>query len=634
MTGKDKEQQGGLTRRSLLKGLALGGAALCAAPAVTACASQGGDLASTGDAGTAVPRPFTTYTTDVVVVGGGISGMFAARSVLKSGQRVTLVDKGPFGHSGSSGINWGHALSGFEICDDVNREDLWENAVLGTEGLLDQEYYESQVQWSMDEDVHAILQKMGCVWDRKSDGSIWGAEGWNEWSVDRVNVMPRMIAQHIRRSGAQVLDHTMVLDVLTAEDGAAAGIVGINLSTGEAVMVRAKSVVFAMGSYCWVNGWSGVGAKTNSSPENTGDAYGILARHGVPLKNMEQYALYFYNVHPDGTAFCNNIGFSCYDRPESVLNGQLEQILSPDQAAWNDFPMLSTYNKIAMKEIYEGRGTENGGIRFDITGLSEPDNFQAFGRRNEYLQERNLSYTPENPIELVPTPWDSAGAPKLTVEGETVIPGLFYASTLEGVMDGMAGWNTLAGGAVAGRSAAKRAAAMAVAPAIDQEAVQAVLSEAYEVLEREGDGKRASEVQRAVQRLANQYLFGGRTAEGLQTAIDELNRIAAEDVPAMVVADSSRQANGEWRQALEVPLMVDCCMAIAQCALARTETRGFHHRLDFPDMDNENWLKVVFAVKRDGAWSTEVEDIADKHISAERIREILPEIGIGEYPQA
>lgn len=623
-----------LTRRSLIKGMALGGAALCAAPALAGCAAE---TVSRGAASGAQPDsagyPYATHEADVVVVGGGIGGMFAARSVLKQGKSVVLVDKGPFGHSGASGINWGHAISGYETCTDINRPDMWAGIVSGTEGMVDQDYYEAQVQWSMREDVHAILQKMGCVWDRLSDGSVWGADSWADYMTDRVNVMPRMVAQHMRRSGAKVIDRTMVLDVLLAEDGSAAGVVGIGLESGEAVVVRAKSVVMCMGSCCWVNGWSGVGAKTNASPENTGDGYAILANHGVPLKNMEQYALYFYNVHPDGIAFCNNIGFSCYDKPEAVMNGLGDQILSENQKAWIDFPQLSTYNKIAMKEIYEGRGTENGGIRFDITGLGEPDQFQAFGRRNEELQKRNLGYEVENPIELVPCPWDFAGGPRLTKDGETVIPGLFYSSTQEGVFDGLAGWNALSGGALAGESAAKRAATADRQP-ISQDAVREVLSRAYEALEREGDGKRASEVQREIQRVSNQYLFGARTEERLTTAIAELERIADEDIPNMVVFDHSRQFNTEWRLALEAPFMLTCCMAMAQAALARTETRGFHHRLDYPNMDNANWLKNVWVHQDAGTWRAEAQDVVDSHISVDEIREILPEIGIGEYPQS
>lgn len=621
-----------LTRRSLLKTVALGGAALAALPALGGCTAAP-ETAQAEETPTSQPRPYTTHEADVVVVGGGLAGMFAARSALSQGLSVALVDKGPLGHSGASGINWGHALSGYEACDDVNREDVWENVVCNTEGLIDQDYYAAQVQWSMDNDVHAILQKMGCVWDRLSDGSLWGQEQWAEFMIDRVNVMPRMVAQATRRSGVKVIDRTMMLDVLTDEAGEAAGIVGMGLENGEAVVVRGRAVVMAMGSCCWVNGWSGVGAKTNSSPENTGDGFGILARHGVPLRNMEQFALYFYNVHPDGVAFCNNTGFSCYDRPESILNGAGEQILSPDQAAWNDFPALSTYNKIAMKQIYEGKGTENGGIRFDITGLSEPDLFQAFGRRNEELQKRNLGYTIENPIELVPTPWDFGGGPKLTTQGETIIPGLFYASTQEGVLDGMAGWNALSAGAVAGLGAAERAKAGA-RKAVDPEAVQAVLAEAFAVLEREGDGKRAGEVQREIQRITNEHLFGGRTEEGLTKALAELDRIAAEDIPSMTVASHSPQFNLEWRQALEVPLMLECCQAIAQAALARTETRGFHHRLDYPNMDNENWLKSVWVSQSDGAWKAEAEDVVATHLSLDRIRELVPEIGIGDYPQA
>ena len=200
-------------------------------------------------------------------------------------------------------------------------------------------------------------------------------------------------------------------------------------------------------------------------------------------------------------------------------------------------------------------------------------------------------------------------------------------------MNGMAGWNALTGGAIAGEGAA-RYAADATRPAIDRDAVQAVLADAYDKLSRTGEGKRASEVQREVQRLSNTYLFGARTEEGLNTVIAELERIASEEVPSMVLADHSRQFNTEWRMSLEVPFMITCNLAIAHAALARTETRGFHHRLDYPNMDNTNWLKNVWVSQNEGSWSTDAQDVVDSHLSADKIRELVPEIGIGEYPQA
>ncbi len=632
MKPTDREMaKSGLTRRALIKDLAIGTVALAGMGSLTGCASgeesaspqAQNESASAGTAG----RATSTYEADVVVVGGGVAGMFAARSVLKGGKTVAIVDKGPFGHSGASGINWGHALSGYESLDDVESPDLWGLVATGTEGLVDQDYYAAQVEWSMRENIHAIWQKYGVLWDRGSSGEVAATAVEGYCVEDRVNAMPHMMAQHIRRSGAKVIDRTMVLDILLDAQGEAAGVVGIDLVTGDAVIVRAKAVIMCMGSPIWCNGWSGISAKTNGGPECTGDGYAIGLSHGVAFKNMEQWALYFYNLHPTSISYSNNIGFSCYDHPENVLNGNGEQVIGPDCEPWNAFPQVSTYNKIVMSEIYEGRASENGGILYDITDLDQPEVFMAFNRRNLDSQQRDLGYTPENPSELAPVPWEHGGGPKLTREGETTIPGLYWSTAQEGAYDALAGWNCCAGGAIAGEAAAKRSASMEL-QAVDFTAADAVLEEAYMMLERDGDGKSADEVAHAIQEVCHTYLFGGRDEEGLTSAIEELTRILEEDVPAMVVADKSPRLNMEWRHAMEAPKMAMCCLAIAQASLFRTETRGFHHRLDYPAMDNENWLKNVWVSYEDGAWATEATDIVDSHLSADEIREMVPEIGV------
>jgi succinate dehydrogenase / fumarate reductase flavoprotein subunit len=437
-------------------------------------------------------------------------------------------------------------------------------------------------------------------------------------------VMPRFMAQSIRRSEAEILEHTMALDVLRDEGGAAAGIVGLDLVEGRGVVVRAKAVVMCAGSPCWCNGWSGVGAKTNASPENTGDGLAILLGHGVPLKNLEQWDMYFYNAHPSGIAFSQGVGVSVGDHPENMMNAKGEYFLEAGMTDRNSYELL------CMKEVYAGRGSANGGLWYDITHLTEPDYLMAFNRRIPENQARSLGYTVENPCEIVPTPWKTAAAPHLDKTGQTEIAGLFFASAGDQGYGGSCATVCSAGGHLAGGSAADYAAARSL-PEISEQTVTEIVESAHRVLANKPSSPvRANEVMHVIQNVMNQYCWMGRTDEGLRTAIFELFRVRDELLSRMVVPDKSPYYNQEWRRALEVPFMWTTIMATAFAALTRTESRGSHHRLDYPDMDNGKWLKNVYVRVKDGEWSTECKGIIDTMVASPLVSLLVRQVSVAD----
>lgn len=599
----------GWSRRAFLKGAVTAGAAAVAAgafgPQRASAAQAQPDSTAEVEAGGATVTA-RTYTTDVVVVGSGLSGLMAARNALGKGANVLLVDKGPFGRSGASGINWGHELMSYEN----SSKPALSNAVAQTMmcGLADQAYYRAVVDASIEMKALQQAVKTGTVLERSAVGEDSPHNLTYPFLTTSEPVMPRFIAQSVRNSAVQVLDRTMVLDVLQDPSGAAAGIVGLDLVEGQGVVVRAKAVVMCTGSPCWANGWTGSGAKTNASPENTGDGLAILLNHGVPVKNLEQWDMYFYNVHPSGIAFSQGIGVSVGDHPENMMNADGEHFLvdNPDFGGTD----RCAYEMLCMKEVYEGRGNEYGGLWYDTTRIEEPDYVMAFNRRVPENHRRALRYTDDNPCELVPTPWECAGSPQLSTTGETAIPGLFWASAGDMAYGGSCATVCTAGGWLAGAGAAERAAG-ADLPSIDQDAVQKALGSAFAALDAApDDGVRAKDVMHAIQNIMNEYCWMGRTGAGLERAIEELGRVRDELMPNMAVLDKSTRFNQEWRQALEVPFMWNVVMATAQAALARTESRGSHHRLDYPKMDNVHWLKNVYvSLSGDGAWSVEARDV-------------------------
>lgn len=252
----------------------------------------------------------------------------------------------------------------------------------------------------------------------------------------------------------------------------------------------------------------------------------------------------------------------------------------------------------------------------------------AFNRRVPENHRRALRYTDDNPCELVPTPWECAASPKLSTQGETEIPGLFYASAGDMAYGGSCATVCTAGGWLAGGNAAQRAASIDL-PAVNQEAVQETLAAAFGALQANPqDGVRAKDVMHAIQNIMNQYCWMGRTDAELRRAIADLERVRDELMPRMMVADKSTRFNQEWRQALEVPFMWTVVMGTAHAALARTESRASHHRLDYPKMDNVHWLKNVYVSVEGGTWNVEARDVVTAALPKVALMGVVPEVSL------
>ena len=102
-----------------------------------------------------------------------------------------------------------------------------------------------------------------------------------------------------------------------------------------------------------------------------------------------------------------------------------------------------------------------------------------------------------------------------------------------------------------------------------------------------------------LQKLMNDHVGVVRNDEGLREAAARLERMEAVDLCTMSVAESNRIGNYDWIEALEVTAMVRFARAMAGAALKRTESRGAHYREDYPELDNEAWLKNII-IRKDG----------------------------------
>lgn len=584
-------------------------------------------------------RQIQTHECDVLVIGGGIAGMEAALRVVSQGKTAIIVDKGVFGHSGTSGMNWGHTYQSMEFAPDDDATIANTVAVMDMvcEGLLNQPYFYHLLKAHKEEKIIQNALKYGSIPLYNEDGTVLSRNEVNpQFPVTHdQGFWPRMMAQWCQQNGnvTEIIDNMHVVDILLSEEGHAAGAAAIDMINGIPHIFRAKATIMATGSYCWITGWNGVGAETMAGKENTGDGIAILLRHGIPMADMEQYCGDASQWTPAGIR--QNMGNFNFDASQTPKN----MIYDKDMVSWeemlgNEHPMVNMGG--TMRIFYglrlHGRTTENGGCYLDKN--SAPSAPRYF-RRVEERQKELLEYELPQYVEVVPETWDSAGCPRsLSEYSETVIPGMFFAGAAPGAFGGMTQIAAQSGGWIAANGAVALAEKKH-APAVDPKQIETIFDKAYDYIERSPQKPiRANKVMRKIQCTYWDRQNGPlKDEEKIIEIIEELKRIQKEDIPRVCAFDKSYRMNCEWRDCFEAENMLYCALGASYAGLTRRETRGFNMRTDYPDLDNQTGLKnTVVKLEPDGEWSTEFAPKFDQLIPSSIIAQMVPtDIGLNTF---
>jgi succinate dehydrogenase/fumarate reductase flavoprotein subunit len=620
-----------ITRRDLFKGTAVLGAG-------AAAASVFGSLVGCSDpkkekgmiAVTASGRSFAVHGADIVVVGGGMAGMNAARVANNRGASVILVDKGPLGHSGNSGVLWGQTFVSSENTHD-NGEKGAEFITIDVMGILDQEQARNVSRAHIEAQPRSMIEQAGNMFQRDDAGNTVGVDAQDEISVTH-NALHKQQAQALRRRGIPVFEHTMMIDVLVYE-GQAAGIVAIDLFDGSAHVFRGKKVILCTGGYHWASG------KTGGGPESTGEGHLALLKRGLAFKDMEFPQYDFCGIHP--------FGYRPDKEKDAIeiavtypLNGEIHHRIynSDKQSFTNAFfedPEVQSIASFqgtlitAAKELYQGKGTPGdgtgNGVYFGLAGIMEEPNTQSYPSYKGITQNviANMGYAWPDYLECVANEYSSCGVPRqdpATCESE--IPGLYTVFVALSAMSSMWNWGQ---SYLAGGDAAKKAASVKALPAYGIEDVDAALTQAYGMLSAQPkDGIRSTEVHRKIQRAFYRGQDFMKDEEGMQVMLAELERIQKEDVPRMYCLDRSLTCNRDWKMAMEVESMLTCSLATVHAALARKESRSPFFRSDYPKMNNSDYLCYLWtSLDKNGNWKVEKGDITDTVVPRDKIRQIL-----------
>ncbi|MEN8177396.1 MAG: succinate dehydrogenase flavoprotein subunit [Pseudomonadota bacterium] len=543
---------------------------------------------------------------DTLIIGAGGAGLRAALQLAQANVRVAVVSKVFPTRSHTVAAQGGINAALANVTPDNWHWHMYDT-VKGSDYLGDQDSIEFMCREAPQ--IVYELEHFGVPFSRLDNGRIYqrafGGQSQN-FGGDQANrtcaaadrtghaILHSLYQQNIR-ANTHFFDEYFAIDLIRHDEGEFQGALVLEIATGEPLLIEAQTILLATGG-------CGQLFRTNTNAHiNTGDGMAMALRAGIPLQDME-----FFQFHPTGIAG-KGLLITEGARGEGghLLNGDGERFMQRYAPNAKELASRDVVSRSISTEIREGRGCgpNKDHVLLKLEHLGE----EVVAKRLPGIRETVKTFMhidpAMQPIPVFPTahyvmggiPTDRFGQVVTTVEND-MAQGLYAAGECACVS--IHGANRLGGNSLLDILVFGRSAGNSIIEYLAQNKIQRPLSEAsidramshLQRWDQAGDGESVDTLKADLKRVMETHCGVFRNEEVMREGVVELSKLR-ERMPDVRLQDTSRVFNTARIEALELENLMDIAMATMMSAEARQESRGAHSRIDYPERDDQNWLK-------------------------------------------
>ena len=547
---------------------------------------------------------------DAVIVGGGGSGMRAALQLAQSGYKTAVITK--VFPTRSHTVSAQGGITCAIASEDPN--DQWEwhmyDTVKGSDYIGDQEAIEYMCQTG----PQAVfeVEHMGLPFSRNESGRIYqrpfggqskdfgngGQAARTCAAADRTgHALLHTLYQGNLKNKTVFLTEWFAVDIVKSDDASVAGVIAINIESGETVFVASKATVFATG------GAGRIYASTTNAHICTGDGIGMALRAGYPVQDIEMWQFHPTGIHGAGTLVTEG----CRGEGGYLINKDGERFMERYAPNAKDLAGRDVVARSMVLEILEGRGcgTDGDHVYLKLDHLGE----KTLNAKLPGILELSRTFAHADPVRepipVVPTCHYMMGGIPTNVDGQAltldsegndkVIDGFFACG--EAACVSVHGANRLGGNSLLDLIVFGRASGLFIEnqlkegishKSVSNDDIEQGMNRLNKI-NNSKSGEKAPVLRSELQTIMQNYFGVFRRGDYMKKGIDKLNDLKAR-VENVHLEDKSSAFNTARIEALELQNLFETAYATAVAAEGRTESRGAHAREDFQERDDDNWL--------------------------------------------
>ncbi len=531
----------------------------------------------------------TRTETDILILGSGGAGLLAAIHAHRTNPdlNITIAVKGLMGKCGCTRMVQGGYNVALSDADSVERHFM--DTIVGGKWIVDQDLAWKLCETAV-ERVRELENEMGCFFDREENGTLHH-KAFAGQTADRtvhkgdltgIEIINRLMEQVLALPVNRMEEHRALALIPSANGKQLAGVLLVDMRTGNFHLVRAKAVLLATG------GGPTMYRYYTPSGEKSMDGLAMVFRLGLPLRDMEMV-----QFHPTGLLGGKDTRMTGTVLEEGLrgaggqlLNGAGERFTfkydDRGERATRDIVSRAIY-----AEMRDGNTTPNGGVYISMSHLGVENVRKRFKGMVRRCADCGFDLAGGR-VEVVPTAHYLMGGLVCDTDTKTELKGLFVAGEDAG---GVHGANRLGGngvanstvyGGVSGEEMALFVGDINHYQDIDEEVLEAEIDRALLPFKIEGDAVDVNELRERLMDIMWECVGVLRTEDGIKDGIQKIEELRT-DLLNSGIGSENRVFNLTWHDWINLYNLIEVSRVIAEACLGRDNSRGAHFREDFPE---------------------------------------------------